>query len=307
MLNEKRKIWTIFSAILLALLEYHCVIWYQLDLPVYIYENGSELTLILRRLTQTDNPLFQVIAIAALYKLNVSFLERGIHYLEKNDWIISFLFSCVIVVGYSYDQVNSPVLLSGNSVLRAGAAGCLLCCWLLTVALISVLRLFFRNPVRKKWNLLRVWERHPFLFPAAMLFLAWLPYALVRYPAGMEYDAFYQIQQVLTGELQTNNPLISTLFFGYGFVLGRGLFGSINAGLFFVVVCQMILCACMDAYAMLVVYRKKGASQTLMGILLVYALTPFIARYTTSIVKDALYSHAVLFFWLLWWTSRIAM
>ena len=57
----------------------------------------------------------------------------------------------------------------------------------------------------------------------------------------------------------------------------------------------MLLCAAADAYAMLVLKKKNISSQILLGVLLVYALSPFIARYTTSIVKDALYSHAVLF------------
>lgn len=260
-----------------------------------IYENGCDVTMILRSLTQTDNPLFQMVAMAVFYKLNVHFIGRGLGSLEKNDWILSFLFSCVFVAGYSYDQMDSPVLLSGNSVLRAAAAVSILSCTLLAVAILGALRGFLRHGIAEEWALPGIWAKHPFLFPMGILILGWLPYALVRYPAGMEYDAFYQIQQVLTGSLQANNPLLSTLFFGYGFVLGRSLFHSINAGLFFVVICQMLLCACMDAYGLLVMHKRKMSSRFQIGVLLVYALSPFVARYTTSIVKDALYSHAVLF------------
>ena len=56
----------------------------------------------------------------------------------------------------------------------------------------------------------------------------------------------------------------------------------------------MILCAAMDAYALLVMHRKRTGSSFRYGVLL-YAISPFVARYTTSIVKDAMYSHAVLF------------
>lgn len=285
----------IFLSALLSLLEYHCILWYQLDLPVHIYENFNGVVDILRRLTQTDNPLFQFLGIAVLYQWNTCFLRRGFRLLEKNDWFLSFLFSFVLVVGYSYDQTDSLALINWNTLLVIATIGCFLAYGLLSAAIVSVLRIWFQNITPEKRGLPKIWEKHPFLFPMLILFLAWLPYALVRYPAGMECDAFEQIQQVLTGELRANNPLLSTLFFGYGFVLGRNLFGSINAGLFFVVVCQMILCAAMDAYALLVMHRKRAASCFQLSVLVLYAISPFVARYTTSIVKDAMYSHAVLF------------
>lgn len=286
---------TIFGPVLLSLLMYHCVIWYQLDLPLYIYENDYDVTDIIRRLTQTDNPFFQFLAMAVLYKLNAFFISQGLRLLEKNDWLISLLFSCVLVVGYSFDQRDSLELIRGNSVLLVASAACVLGYTLLSAAIVSALRGFFRHfPVGDR-GLPLVWTKHPFLFPMIILFAGWLPYAIVRYPAGMEYDAFEQIQQVLTGSLQTNNPLLSTLFFGYGFVLGRNLFHTINAGLFFVVVCQMVMCAAMDAYGLMVMHKKNISAPVQIGVLLIYAFSPFIARYTTSIVKDALYSHAVLF------------
>ena len=281
-------------AILLSLLEYHCVIWHQLDLPVFIYENAWDGKDIIRSLTQTDFALFQFCGMVVLYKLNAYFVGKGLLLLEKNDWILAILFSCVLVVGYSFDQINALDLIRGNSLLLVSSVVCIFGYTLLSAAVVSALRGFFRNDLEGDQRLPTVWMKHPFLFPMVILLLGWLPYALVRYPAGMEYDAFEQIQQVLTGELKTNNPLLSTLFFGYGFVLGRNLFQSVNAGLFFVVVCQMFLCAAMDAYGLLVMHKKRFSVPVQTGVLLLYTLSPFIARYTTSIVKDALYSHAVL-------------
>lgn len=285
----------ILWAILLSLVEYHCVLWHQLDLPVYIYENAWDVKDILRNLTNTDYALLQFCAMVVLTKLNAHFIGQGLGLLEKNDWILSMLFSCVLVVGYSFDQIDALDLIRGNSLLLVSSAVCILGYTLLSAAVVTALRGFLRHYSAGERRLPAVWEKHPFLFPMVILLLGWLPYALVRYPAGMEYDAFEQIQQVLTGELKTNNPLLSTLFFGYGFVLGRNLFQSINAGLFFVVVCQMVLCAAMDVYGLLVMHRKRFSAPVQIGVLLLYALSPFIARYTTSIVKDALYSHAVLF------------
>lgn len=282
-------------ALLLSVLEYQSVIWYQLDLPMYIYERDCDLSGILYRLTQTNNPCFQFIAIAVLYQLNRFFVRKGIHLLQKNDWIISPLFSCIFVVGYSYDQLDSLELISWNSILLVTSAASILGYTLLCLVLTSALRGYWKQASVRQTALPHLWDKHPFLFPMMILFICWLPYAVVRYPAGMEFDAFYQIQQVLAGPLRTNNPLLSTLFFGYGFTLGQYLFHSINAGLFFVVICQMLLCAAADAYAMLVLKKKNVSSQMMLGVLLVYALSPFIAQYTTSIVKDALYSHSVLF------------
>ena len=282
-------------AFLLSVFEYHCILWYQLDLPMQIYQNACGLMDIVYRLTQANNPLFQLVAIGVLSKLNFYFLRRGLHLTEVNDWILALLFSCVFVVGHSYNQLDSLELISWNSILLIASAASILGYALLCVAIAGALRGFFSHSVVPDKPLPRLWAKHPFLFPTVILFLCWMPYAILRYPAGMEFDAFYQIQQVLVGPLRTNNPLLSTLFFGYTFLLGRSLFHSINAGLFFVVVCQMLLCAAADAYALLVMKNKKTPSRILLGVLLVYALSPFVARYTTSIVKDALYSHAVLF------------
>lgn len=293
--RNSKPITSVLLALLLALFEYQCIIWYQLDMPMYIYENYSGLGNILYRLTQTNNAFFQLLAIAFLYQLNHFFVNNGIRLLQTNDWILSFLFSCVFVVGYSYDQLDSLELISWNSILLAASAASILGYTLLCLILASGLRGFWKQKTIRTKMLPNIWEKHPFLFPMVIFFIGWLPYAVVRYPAAMEFDAFYQIQQVLVGPLRTNNPLLSTLFFGYGFTLGRSLFHSINAGLFFVVICQMLLCAAADAYTMLVLKKKNVSSQILLGVLLVYALSPFIARYTTSIVKDALYSHAVLF------------
>lgn len=293
--RNSKPITSVLLALLLALFEYQCIIWYQLDMPMYIYENYSGLGNILYRLTQTNNAFFQVLAIAFLYQLNHFFVNKGIRLLQTNDWILSFLFSCVFVVGYSYDQLDSLELISWNSILLVASAASILGYTLLCLILASGLRGFWKQKTIRTKMLPNIWEKHPFLFPMVIFFIGWLPYAVVRYPAAMEFDAFYQIQQVLVGPLRTNNPLLSTLFFGYGFTLGRSLFHSINAGLFFVVICQMLLCAAADAYTMLVLKKKNVSSQILLGVLLVYALSPFIARYTTSIVKDALYSHAVLF------------
>mgnify|MGYP003307200992 CR=1 FL=1 len=295
--GHSSKTWAfVLFALLLSILEYQCVIWYQLDLPMYIYETDCDFSVVLYQLTQTSNPLFQLLAIGCLYKLNDCFLEKGLRCLQANDWILSFLFSCVFVVSYSYDQLDSLELISLNSMLLIASAVSILGYTLLCAAIASAVRCYWKQTALQQKPLPQLWEQHPVAFPMLLLFLGWLPYAVVRYPAGMEFDAFYQIQQVLTGRLQTNNPLLSTLFFGYGFLLGRNLFHSINAGLFFVVICQMLLCAAADAYALLVLKKKNVSSRILLGTLLVYALSPFIARYTTSIVKDALYSHAVLFF-----------
>lgn len=293
--GSKKQWLSLLGIVLFSLLEYHTAMWIYLDLPMRFLEEQYSLADMLQIFTRADYPLAQNVVFVVLLILNSFFLSKGYQYLEKNDFIISVLFSVMLVLGYTYDQCDSLELISAKPVLTVAAIACILGYSLFWCAVLSLVRRLFSCFYTKKQCLPAIWDNHPFWFPAVVLIICWLPYTLVKYPVGMEYDAFYQIQQVLNNKVSASNPIVSTLFFGYTFLFGRNLFGSINAGLFFVVLCQMGLCACMDAYAMLVLHRKKVHNKIQIVVLFTYVFSPFIARYTTSIVKDALYAHAVLF------------
>ena len=89
-----------------------------------------------------------------------------------------------------------------------------------------------------------------------ILFAVWLPLAILRYPAGIEKDAYYQINQFLgTLQIIDSNPPFSTALIGVFFWLGKHVLGSIELGAFIFVLFQSMFCAMVLSYSLRVMYH----------------------------------------------------
>lgn len=139
--------------------------------------------------------------------------------------------------------------------------------------------------------------KHRFLITWGILFLCYLPYIILRYPAGIESDAYYQIEQFLGYQtLNAHHPPFSTLLMGSCVLLGNILFDSNNAGIFFFVLIQSVICTGILSYTLTAMERLKVPEVWRFITLLIYAIAPIFAAYLTSAVKDALFSCVVLLF-----------
>lgn len=128
------------------------------------------------------------------------------------------------------------------------------------------------------------------------LMLCYLPYLIAFYPGSINSDTLHQMCSYFGYVEWTNHyPVFSTWLIGSCMYLGR-LFHSDNLGAFFYGVLQTAALAAAFANTLRVM-KKWGISRRVRGIILVfYAITPFFGGYAQFLIKDTLYSAAVLIF-----------
>lgn len=154
-----------------------------------------------------------------------------------------------------------------------------------------------------KSRLLALYRRHSFLFPFLLLLLSCaLPLALV-YPGGMNADSwcqagmYFQVVRPDWGlyEFTSHHPPAHTVYFSSIIALGRKL-GSANLGLFAVVLLQAGMHSAVFAYA-LHTMRQLGAPRYLRVLGLLAAMfSPFYVTAYPTVIKDNVYSWAILLF-----------
>ncbi|MBQ7679967.1 MAG: hypothetical protein IJT34_08985 [Butyrivibrio sp.] len=142
-------------------------------------------------------------------------------------------------------------------------------------------------------------EGQLFLRNMGILALCWLPYAALRYPAGLEYDGYHQIARFLEGRLTTHWPPASSAWMGSFVRLGETLLHSANAGIFLYVLVNLLLGAAVFAYSLTVLTRFGVPRICIRCLLVLYALIPVYPGFITSVVKDAPFAVLVLWFTLL--------
>jgi len=127
-----------------------------------------------------------------------------------------------------------------------------------------------------------------------MIFTAWLPYLLLRYPAGIDWDAYHQIAQALGLEEMTSHwpPFVAWLM-GFFVAAGRRIFSSVNIGVFLYALFQAALIDLILVRSLVLIRRQCTAARELL-VLVLYMFSPLYAGYLTTVVKDALFSAFVL-------------
>lgn len=228
--------------------------------------------------------------------------------------ILAALLSIFMTVGYSYDKVGSAYLVFGNI-------------GFITISIIKLLSFYFlfRLCINIVFNfittykireivgdnkLIRMFNKHPFLFSFTVIVLCYIPYLVAFYPAVMGYDPSNQIREFMGMHTRymdsvilldpnvtiTNfNPVIHTLFLGGCFKLGH-IMGNDNIGLFIYAVLQIIIMASTLAYSISYMKKHGVANKLLLIVLLIYALVPVFPFYSISTNKDTIFCCFVLLY-----------
>lgn len=177
------------------------------------------------------------------------------------DWVFAAVFSLILLLGHSFWVCNSYALLTANRSCILLALFSLAGLTGLTVNLLRWAKYGCRRLMAAQVRLPKLWDRHPFLFPFAVIFLLWLPYAVLKYPGGIDFDSYYQLLEPLGLFPLTNHwPVASSTFFAGCYLLGKTLFGSNNAGLFTIVVLQALFCAACMARSLKAMHRLRLAA-----------------------------------------------
>ena len=223
------------------------------------------------------NPLlFKILAVTVaflwLIAENFRIDDKFIHSTQSAGQVIK---SCLYVLGMSFVLYNLFLrlenLLTGN-----------ICDWAVKPDHRCVL---YASNVMKNYILV-----------VCLLLLAWLPHAVIVYPANMCYDSWDQIAQYWGIQPFTaHHPPVSTLLFGYFAEIGKWIYNA-NFGLFLFVLFQMLIYALIISYEIKLMRDLCIPSSLQLITFFCACILPCYTSYVNLLLKDNLYSISVLLF-----------
>lgn len=168
--------------------------------------------------------------------------------------------------------------------------------------LVNIIELIKKNRINELEN--PVINIKPFFIASwIIIFIAWVPYLLTFYPAGIVGDGAETLEYSLQGGIPANNHwvVIYILILKLFIHIGRLFSQDINVALFLYAISSSVVYSAVCAVTVATI-RKKGAPRLIVYASLgVYALSGFFASYSISLWKDGIFSAAVVLLVLLFW------
>ena len=316
---------------------YVAVTLYETDFGLVIYNNGvyrdlaSELRAMWQCLAATHKFTFAFMISAFAYaayefqaSLRPSVSSKASEGTENNpggnapshqhlhwyDYTVAFLAVAGLIIGRIYNNLDTILDNDLDCILGLVVAADSLGLYFIACYLILFAKKFmawllgrplpcptdYFSYVLARW--IDRFEANLFLYSWLAIILAWIPYNIFKFPAGLGHDAYYQIEEYF-GILPLAYrywPVASTLFMGSLVEIGQILTGSLTLGLFFMAVVHMLICSAMLAYTMPEARRFGIPVQWRCLMLLTYQFSPIFFSYQTSVIKDNLFSCLVVVF-----------
>lgn len=128
-----------------------------------------------------------------------------------------------------------------------------------------------------------------------LVFIFWLPYLIIDYPAVIHADSGMMLSQYIYENLTNHHPVLQTLVWGKFVCSGYALTGSFNVGVFLFVLIQCLYGAGIVALLFDYVYKKGYPALIIMLSVIIIAIMPAFPRNATAVCKDSNYTFYVLF------------
>ncbi|MBE6679116.1 MAG: hypothetical protein E7598_01190 [Ruminococcaceae bacterium] len=141
----------------------------------------------------------------------------------------------------------------------------------------------------------RIFSKNKIFKAFLFLVICWLPYFIIKMPVVISNDGMTQINQFLKNEITTHHPYFVTLIYGSFAKLGV-LCGNMYIGLTVYIILQYAFMAGSFAYCISKADDMHNNHLFSFIVLLLFAFSPAVASYSTTIVKDALYSTLVVLY-----------
>lgn len=142
---------------------------------------------------------------------------------------------------------------------------------------------------------LRLDNKKLYILSFIVIFICWLPYIVLRYPAGIESDASNQLSMYFGAQELTNRwPVFVCWFTGTIISIGRTITGSAENGILVYVIIQAFFSIGVLCYSAIYIRKKTGNDLFCLILLFIYAFVPLFPSYSTSILKDTPFSILVL-------------
>lgn len=234
--------------------------------------------------------------------------------------LLSGFFCFMLLAGFESMKIKLPGSLSGelntDTFIAAGTILLMFLCLFAVVMLLLIkLPAFFSSasrfdPLRKLPLTLTKGNRSVFI-SWAVIFICWLPWIILAYPANLGADSINQLFQYntdapsyyttldieLPGDYIDHHPALTTLLFGLFLDLGL-LLGSANVGIFIYILLQSLLLSGALALSCCYLDKLSIAKPIRLASLIFVALFPPFAQYAATMIKDSLFSIFFILFFL---------
>ncbi len=238
---------------------------------------------------------------------------------------LSALFAFFIIMGYSYECTDSwDLVITKNSLqwlkVLISFSGYIIFfyyCISYIFYKIDSYNLYYVDEINNKkilYKFFSCFKSHPFSISFIILFLIYIPYIIVSYPAIFCNDMVNQIiqaypelesyapaytSQLATEEgiyLNNHHPVVYTLLIHFFLELGVKLFSSYNIGIFICALLQLIVMLFSIAFSIQLLVKMNIRLEIVFTVMLYYAFSPRIQSYMFFMTKDVFYSAFLLLF-----------
>ena len=142
----------------------------------------------------------------------------------------------------------------------------------------------------------KISHKKVFIFSFLIILLCWLPYILRFFPGLLSPDSLFEVGTILNGfsSVSNHHPIIHTLFIAGPYNIGYAIFQSIDAGIFFATITQVLIMASIFAYLITFLHKRNVNKIVLLIILLFYAIVPMHGYYSITMWKDIIFAGLLL-------------
>ena len=204
------------------------------------------------------------------------------------SWLLSIIFSAGYILGYIFLQEKH--INSGMQAFKYIVA------WLVGIFIYHVLIQIFWCLVQgdylqknKKIQTWIVWQ-HPFVITFLFLCICWTIPIILKYPAGICWDASWQIDQGMGNTtLTSHHPVFHTMLMAWFVKFGMQLH-SANIGIFLFCIVEAIILAVIFSFAIKCLVDLQAKYWSVIIAILFFGFSPFITGYVGTVIKDVYFT-----------------
>lgn len=247
-----------------------------------------------------------------LYRKRVRKMKKLKSCIENRNYIgaavLAIFLAFLQVLGYSFSKENSWNMWVDN-VAGFVVSVCFITCIFFVIIL-------------KIWNLLdsakeraigvEISKKKIIFILSIIFFLCWLPYLIIFYPCSINADVvdqlgqFFHIDSMCWTQKYVNlenpemslwnnhHPVFHTFILGTFAQIGKAI-GSIEVGLFLLVIVQALAMALTFSYMINYLIEEKVSLKICFGIVLFFAFWPLHGITATTLCKDTLFNVIILY------------
>lgn len=130
-----------------------------------------------------------------------------------------------------------------------------------------------------------IWQ-HPFVITFIFLCICWTIPIILKYPAGICWDASWQIDQGMGNTtLTSHHPVFHTMLMAWFVKFGMKLY-SANVGIFLFCVVEAIILALIFSFAIKCLVDLQAKYWSILLAVIFFGFSPFITGYVGTVIKD---------------------